>query len=207
MEKRRRIVDLLVLPALAATVATAACSSSGSAPSSPVGQVSSPTAQAAPAPTAFPSAPVATPPQQLYRDADFGWQVAIPSGWIELRAAGTRQEKYFVTNDPKIDPNQLGFNIQPGDGIFSVLVGATPATPPSACITPQQNPGQTTAPTTIDGTPTTIYHWMPPSDHDSYYLYAVGNGHCYRLTWDFAATAASDQQTVAAILSSFRFGP
>ena len=112
-----------------------------------------------------------------------------------------------MTTDPKIDPNQLGFNIQPGDGIFSVLVGATPATPPSACITPQQSPGQTTAPTTIDGTPTTICHWMPPSDHDSYYLYAVGNGHCYRLTWDFAAAAASDQQTVAAILSSFRFGP
>ena len=194
--QRTRIVSWFVRAAVGAVIATTACTST-----TPT------TAPAVATPTAPLSASAATPPQP-YRDADYGWLVVIPQGWIGPLSVSTRQQKYFVTNDPKIDPNQLGFGLQPGDGIFSVLIDATPATPASACITPQQNPGQTTEAAAIDRLPTTIYHWIPQNGHDSYYLYAVGNGHCYRLTFDFMDVAvANEQQTIATIVASFRFGP
>ena len=187
----------IVSLAAAAALGCAACSADSPTPSS-----GSPTSQPS---DSSPSPVVAS--GLTYRDADYGWTVTLPAGWIALTAASTRQEKYFVTIDPRIDPNQRNFNLQPGDARFDVLVDATPAVPASACLTPQQNPGQTSRPTTVDGVATTLYRWQPQPDAAVYYLYAVSRGHCYPLSFGFRTTDASSQDaTVDSILGSFRFG-
>jgi hypothetical protein len=163
----------------------------------------SPSASSTPAPTtASPTGPAGW---NRYQDADFGWSVYYPPDWTFLSSASTRQEKYFVTNDPKIDINQRNFNLRPGDYEFDVLVDAVP---PSSCLDVQQNPGQTSTPIRIDSMASTLYHWTNSVGSSVYVASAVSRGHCHRFSGQFVGGGSTreKQSWFEAVLGTFRFG-